>query len=105
MATPEQVSTLRQYVNEPDPAGDYSDERLGELIDAFGGDLRKAAARVWSTKAAKYADLTDVQEGSSRRSLGDLYEQAIAMSKHWAAPDDSGAATLRPGRTRAIERP
>ena len=34
-----------------------------------------------------------------------VYEQAIAMSKHWAAQDDSGATAPRPARTRPIERP
>lgn len=105
MATPQDVATVREYVNEP-TTETYSDERLSELIDALEGDLRKVAARIWSTKAARYAELADVQEGSSRRELSQLYKQALAMHGHWSTAEDGEIiTTMRPGRTRAIERP
>lgn len=105
MATSVDIVTLREYVNEPTPDL-YSDERLGELLDAFEGDLRKTASVVWSTKAARFAQLVNVQEGSSRRDLGDLHEQALSMAKHWGSTETGEVVkTMRPARTRPVVRP
>jgi hypothetical protein len=107
MATAEDISVVRVNTNEP-TEDHYSDELLSNLIDSYEGDLNSASAAVWRTKAGRYADLADVQEGSSRRSLGDLHEQALAMAKTFADTAASGGSItggMRPGRTRPIERP
>jgi len=107
MATAEEISAVRANVNEP-TEDHYSDDQLSAIIDSYDGDLDSASAAIWRMKAGRYADLADVQEGSSRRSLGDLHEQALAMAKTFADTAASGGAItggMRPGRTRPIERP
>jgi len=98
MATTEQIADLRRMVNEP-TADTYADADLGSRIDT-SGSLKAVAATIWTEKAAQYADLVDVQEGSSRRSLGKLHEQALAMASMYGEPD----TTRRQSRTRQIER-
>lgn len=107
MATAEDIAVVRVNTNEP-AADHYSDDQLSKIIDDYDGNLDAASAAVWRMKAGRYADLADVQEGSSRRSLGDLHEQALAMAKTFADTATTGGAItggMRPGRTRAIERP
>ena len=105
MATPEQLVDLREAINES-TSEVYTDERLSEIIDA-GGSVARAAATIWTGKAGKAANLVDVAEGSSRRSLSDVWEHAIKMAQHWGsiADDESGGRSKRPGRTRPIVRP
>lgn len=103
MALPQTILELRRLVNEAtqDP---YTDTVLSLRIDAAGGNVRKVAGDIWTEKASSYAELVDVQEGSSRRNLGDLYQQALGMAARFA--EDSGeAASLRKSRTRRIVRP
>jgi hypothetical protein len=107
MATAEEVAVVRVNTNEP-TEDHYSDVMISDLIDAWEGNLDAASAAIWRMKAGRYADLADVQEGSSRRSLGDLHEQALAMAKSFASTAASGGEItggMRPGRTRPIERP
>jgi hypothetical protein len=105
MATAEDINVVRANTNEPS-TDNYSDDQISEVIDAYG-DLDAASGAIWRIKAGKYADLADVQEGSSRRSLGDLHEQALAMAKTFDSQAASGGVIggMRPGRTRPIERP
>jgi hypothetical protein len=107
MATAADIATVRANTNEP-TQDRFSDAAIDDLIEAWDGNLDAASAAVWRQKAGRYADITDVQEGSSRRSLGDLHEQAINMAKTFADQAAASGATIggmRPGRTRAIERP
>lgn len=103
MATVSEIADLRRMANEPTTAV-YTDEALSTLIDA-SASLSAAAASIWQEKAARYASLVDVREGSSSRSLGDLYEQALSMSKHYSDAATVAAGGRKPARTRAIERP
>jgi hypothetical protein len=107
MATAEDIAAVRVNINEP-TADHYDDDQISTIIDDYNGSLDSASAALWRMKAGRYADLADVQEGSSRRSLGDLHEQALAMAKTFADTAASGGAItggMRPGRTRPIERP
>ena len=109
MAAAEDIAVVRVNVNEP-TEDHYTDAQLGAIIDEYDGNLDAASAAIWRVKAGRYADLVDVQEGSSRRSLGDLHEQALAMARTFAdtaAGGGGGVITggMRPGRTRPIERP
>jgi hypothetical protein len=105
LATATEIATVRLNTNEPDTTR-FTDSQISDVIDAYD-DLDAASAQIWRLKAGKYADLADVQEGGSRRSLGDLHEQAIAMAKTYEAASAAAGASggRRPGRTRAIERP
>lgn len=107
MATAEDIAVVRVNINEPTD-DHYSDDQISTIIDDYGGSLDAASAALWRMKAGRYADLADVQEGSSRRSLGDLHEQALAMAKTYASTAAGGdviTGGMRPGRTRPIERP
>ena len=107
MASVDEIEVVRANTNEP-TQDHYTDAQLSDIIDAWDGNLDAASAAVWRMKAGRYADLADVQEGSSRRSLGDLHEQALAMAKTFATSAAGGGSVdggMRPGRTRPIERP
>lgn len=106
MALATEIATVRLNANEP-TTDRFSDLQIGDIIDSYDSDLHAASAQVWRLKAGKYADLADVQEGSSRRSLGDLHEQAIRMASNYDVLSASAGAVggRRPGRTRPIVRP
>lgn len=106
MALTPEIAVVRANANEPD-ATRFTDQQISDVIDSYSSDLNAATAQIWRVKAGRYADLADVQEGGSRRSLGDLHEQAITMAQTYeaAAAAAGVAGGRRPGRTRAIERP
>lgn len=103
------VTLLRPMINEPDDVAPYTEEELSARIAAASGSLATVAASVWREKSARYADLVDIQEGSSKRSLGSLQGQALKMSTYYAdlaaGEDGSMIPSFRAARTRAIERP
>jgi hypothetical protein len=99
MATTEQITELRRLINEPDNAEPWTDAALGLRIDAVTS-LTELAATIWSEKAAQYAGLVDVKEGSSDRKLSQLHRQALDMAASFGAGD----STARGARTRRIER-
>lgn len=106
MATAPQIALLRQYINEPDDVEPFDEVSLSTAIDVNAGDVEKTASQVWSSKASGYAELVDIQEGTSKRSLGSLHGQALSMAKfyHDRSPENTGQSRRRVG-TRAIERP
>lgn len=103
MADADEIQQLRMLINELDDVPPYTDEYLGELLDSLRGNVNRAAATIWSQKASKYAELVDVQEGASRRELGSLYEQAMAMVQFYDG--GVGDPNRRVSRTRPIVRP
>lgn len=102
MATSQDIAELRRLIAEQTPET-YTDAELSTRLDA-ATDTRSLASVIWTEKAARYAELVDVQEGSSKRALGDLYEQSIAMAKQFA-PQPIDADGFRRARTRQIVRP
>lgn len=106
MATEAEIKLLRRLVNEPENVEPWTDVYLSDVIDE-AEDIAGAAVQIWTEKAATYADIVDVQEGSSRRSLGDLHEQALNMRKLFVGDDGTGQgeSSFRAARTRPIERP
>lgn len=101
MATAVQIADLRALINEPDETT-YTDIVLNTRIDSVDGDVNALASTIWREKAARYATLIDVQEGSSNRKMSQLHQQALRMA------DSLGggllAVTGRVARTRPIER-
>lgn len=105
MATEQQIADLRVMINEPtqDP---YTDEYLGAKIDAADGNLEKVAGGMWREKSARYAELVDIQEGSSKRSLSQLAANAVKLAGYYDDVTGGGSgSTGRVSRTRPIERP
>lgn len=86
MASGDQIRDVRERVAEPDDSNGWSDERLARAIDGTT-TLNAAAARVWSEKAATFAELVDVSESGSSRKLSDLRKNALEMSAHYGSLD------------------
>ena len=77
------VEDLKRLVN-ASVVGNLTDDDLYAILASVDSDTNLAASRLWGMYAAATATLVDVAEGSSRRQLGDLYEQALKMSAHFA---------------------
>lgn len=99
--SPDIITRLRRLINDLSDPPEYSDADLSAYLDEFVGDVNKAAAAIWREKAAKYAGLVDMKEGSSSRSLSQLYKNALAIADGLEPGEDDG--TLFP-TTVAIER-
>jgi hypothetical protein len=106
MATPQEIAALRAMINQPDNVEPWTDQALSDRIDAFDGTtLQQLAGQVWAEKAASYSVLVDMQEGSSKRNLSQLQGAALKMAAHYSGETATGGApTMRPARTRPIER-
>jgi hypothetical protein len=109
MAAVDYLDDLRDLVNEPD-AETWSDEVLVEILTLYTVDgvtnISRAAAEVWTRKAAHLSGMVNVTESGSSRSLSQLYDHALSMAKYHAA---GGPTILAPEvlvtRTRRIVRP
>lgn len=105
MATAEQIIELRRLTDEVG-SSTYTDEVLSVRIDG-ATTLHLLASDIWREKAATYAGLVDIKEGSSDRKLSQLYTAALKMADALGTATDDGepVTVRRPGRTRPIERP
>lgn len=105
MASAAQIAELRKKIAEPDSTT-YSDEVLGQLIDAAENDINKVAHEIWQEKAASYAEMTDVTEAGSSRKNSQLYKSALEMSRYFATIDEDPDTPVVPERsaTRRIVR-
>lgn len=83
MATAGEIAEVRENTNEPDST-DFTDERLGDFVDALGS-VNLASAKVWDKKAAAYADLVNVSEAGARRDMAVLYDHAVKQAAFWRA--------------------
>jgi hypothetical protein len=101
VATPDQVAQLRRYVDEP-TEDTYTDVVLSSRIDT-ATSVEALASIIWLEKAAAYARLVDMQEGS-RRSLSQLQAAAMRMSTQFAGGSDTVVSSGSRTTTRAIER-
>jgi hypothetical protein len=85
MATPAQRTDLRLKLGEVIPDGGidedslFSNEQIDALIDKHGSP-DAALGEGWRIKAGLLADLVDVTEGSSRRNLSSLHQNALRMA-------------------------
>ena len=100
--TPEQaaqVALLKTYAG--DAVGTLTDDQLYELI-AAQGNVQLAAGSLWSSYAAKHANLIDVSEGSSSRKLSNIYSQALKMADHFQELGSPSVDDPSIGRTRSV---
>lgn len=87
----------------------FLDTELERALNRRDGELNAAAYDVWSWKLAEYANLVNVQEGGSNRSLSDLFDHAQKMIDFYGARSTTiiGEITTAVGsraRTRRIVR-
>lgn len=101
MADAAAVAELRRLIDEPDQTT-YTDDQLGARLDAVGGDTMALASTMWREKAARFAGLIDVKEGTSDRKMSQLYQQALRMADSFLP--GGTVVVRRPARTRPIER-
>jgi hypothetical protein len=91
---------LRVYLGEAIPDGGSDADTLlshadvTALLGRSGGDVRAATVEGWSIKAARYAAMVDVSDGTDSRQMSQLHRQAVTEWQRW-----SGAASPA-GRTR-----
>lgn len=104
MATVEQIAQVRLLVAEPTQTT-YSDAALGNMIDAVGDDLNIVARDVWVQKAAALAEVPDVSEAGSSRSMGALHAKALSMVTYFQKQIDTAVAASTTGtRIRRLTR-
>lgn len=94
------IDTLREKVGEVSSSSTWTNEQLQDKLDEAGTNENLAAALVWEAKAGGYAELVNTSEGTSNRSLGDLYRNALAMADRYRklaigdeTPTDTGGGT------------
>ena len=107
MASPEEIAELRRLINEPVNVAPWTDGALSARLDArpAGQTVAGLAASIWREKAASYASLVDVKEGSSDRKLSQLYKQALDLAaKLDGDKNDNTGSRRRVSRTRRIVR-
>jgi hypothetical protein len=103
MATADVILAFRLMIDESDESV-YTDLLLSDRIDAATSQNALAKA-IWLEKAARFSRMVDMQEGTSRRSLSQMMDHALLMSRSFAAAEDSEiTAASRQTQTRAIER-
>jgi hypothetical protein len=95
MASPEDLATLRQLINEFDDTNGWTDDYLNGLIDG-GLTLNKAAGSVWTIKAGRFSALVDVTESGSSRKMSDLHKNALAMARYYSGADAAEAEETAP---------
>lgn len=88
MATGEELLTFRDYINESDDTNGWTEGKLTSYLTKYS-TLYRAAAAVWSVKASGYAELVNVSESGSSRSLGDLFERAQRMASYYKGLADN----------------
>jgi len=104
MASPASIQELRDLIAEPDDTNGWTDERLGEILDARDEDVRASAGHVWTVKASTYASLVDVSESGSSRKLSDLHRNALVMAGMFEETSTETNVARRP-RISQIVRP
>lgn len=82
------IAEVRELLNEDIPVGGteedtlFTDAQIQGWIDATS-NTDSAVVIGWRAKAAKYADLVDTAEGTSKRAMSDLHAHALAMLKSY----------------------
>jgi hypothetical protein len=91
VATVDEIAAFRLLIAESADVMPYDDISLTTRLDA--AESPQALAReIWLEKAAKFAQLVNVSESGSSRSLSDLHKNALAMAAGFGAatPDAPG---------------
>lgn len=102
MASDEQIAQLKLLIGDTQ----LTDEQLGTIIDSEN-TIQGAAAQAWQVTAATYADLVNISEAGSSRSLGQLHQNALDMAKYYRGLDSSThdlPGAVRATHIRPIER-
>lgn len=87
MATVDEISRVRRMtaLAEDDPT--YTDSLVGGMIDDLGEET--AVVQIWREKAAGVADLVDITESGSSRSLSKLRDAYLGMADKLTPSSDT----------------
>ena len=102
MATQAEIIALKLLIGDTE----LTDAQLGQILDA-AECANAAAATIWGQKAAGYAELVNISEAGSSRSMGSLHQNALNMAKYYAGlgcPGEDPPVAATRTQTRAIER-
>lgn len=88
MATEAEILYVRRNTSELTD-DTYSDEMIGELIDANGIDA--TIASIWEEKAASAASSVDVTEAGASHKFSDVYKNYSALAAYWRKKVDEDA--------------
>lgn len=85
--TLDQLALVRRMINEPTDSDGWTDVVLLASAEAYflngDYDLRSLSASIWEEKAAKVAELVNVSESGSSRSLSQIFDHYMAMAKRF----------------------
>jgi hypothetical protein len=100
MATNDDYLRLRRMTGEDDGESKYKDTDLDDFIQRAAGDLNLAASLVWGEKASAVADLVNINESGSSRSLSDLFDHAKKQADYFGGlSTDADTPTAASGST------
>lgn len=86
MASASDILIVRGNTNQPTDAAPFTDDYIGDLIDAVG--VTGASAVIWEQKAATYASAVDVTEAGASHKFSDLFANAHKMALYWRKKAD-----------------
>lgn len=107
--TADQLAQVRRMIDEATDKDGYTDALLIAGAEAFfvngAYNLRAYAGSVWEEKAAKAAELVNVSESGSSRSMAQVFEHYMAMAARFNSSTGTDTATTLYPRSTRIVRP
>lgn len=105
----EQLAQVRRMIDEDTDANGYTDALLIAGAEAFfvnsAYNLRAYAGSLWEEKAAKAAELVNVSESGSSRSMAQVFDHYMAMAARFNSSIGTDTATATYPRSTRIVRP
>lgn len=92
MASTSDIQTVRLQTGESADTPPYTDDYVGELIDASG--VTGATVTIYQQLLAKYAKLVDTSEAGASHKFSDLYKNAKAQLESYQAILAAEAGTV-----------
>jgi hypothetical protein len=72
----------------------FSHAAVTALLARNTGDVRSATVEGWGIKAARYAAMVDVSDGSDTRQMSQLHRQAVAEWQRWSGTTPGGGTRI-----------
>ena len=84
--TPEELTRVRLYINDPAGATQFLDDDVLEgFITESAGDLNRAASELWKLKAARVSEWYLVNIDGAFMSRDQAFDHALKMSTFYAS--------------------
>lgn len=91
MASEQAVAEVLAHLPDDDA---WTSEQAGQALDTFAGNVSRAVRSFWAKRAANTADLVDISESGSSRSLSTKHKNAVEQVAYWdkIIADETAAA-------------